>query len=158
MRCGRICERYLMCAVGASCSFRLKDKMRAGAPAVQLPWKCESHAGLSSRVARQGAVSPLPKPNDPRKPGGLCVVPCCEVLLRRALSLPLSEGPVCPHDASLSPHLTEKDTEAQQGVWLRPGAGTEPDLVNAVEAKLPWYTLAMSFLSTSPGFKVAKCT
>lgn len=53
------------------------------------------------------------------------------------MSLPLSEGPVCPHDASLDPHLTEKDTEAQQGVWLRPGASTESDLVNAMEAKLP---------------------
>lgn len=74
-----------MCAVGVNCSFRLKDKWRVGAPAVQLPSKCESHAGLSSRVASQGAVSPLLKPNDPWKPGGLCVFPCCEVLLRHAV-------------------------------------------------------------------------
>lgn len=60
-------------------------------------------------------------------------------------------------------HFMGMETEAQQGLWLRLGLSTEPNIVNVTEAKWPLRKLGMSFLTgktkpTLQGFKVAKCT
>lgn len=66
-------------------------------------------------------TSPLPKPNDPWQPGGLRVLPCCEVLLRRAVWVHHLAKAQCALTTLPSIPTWLKDTGAQQGVWLRPG-------------------------------------